>query len=69
MGPFREFDFRHQFRLYPVDRSQRFHAVGERTALCLQPLERLPDLLEHGLIEARAGLAYMNDLSLFVVQA
>ena len=29
VGPFRELDFRHQFRLHPVHGSQRFHAVGK----------------------------------------
>src|ERR1700730_296176 len=69
MRPFGELDLGHQLRRDPVHFSQGIRSAGERTAVRLQLLQCLRDLLERHLVEASAGLAYMNEVSVLVVEA
>src|SRR6266446_4323225 len=68
-GPFRVFDFGHQFGLYPEYFSQGFDFSIEGILFGLAFFQHLPDFGERLLIEAAAGLSYMNQPVLLVIEA
>src|SRR5205823_10839595 len=68
MGPFRKFDFGHQFRFHPVRAARSLNLSAKRVLFYSELFQLLPHRRMRGMGEAAARLAYVDQLSIFVIK-